>query len=75
MEKLMQLMVVNPHKRFGIKRGCDFSIWDMQQSYIIDPADFQSQGKATPFSQWRVWGKCMATVCGGKLVWMEKNKR
>ena len=72
LEKLLQLLVTNPRKRFRIPMTTDFSIWDMRQSYIIDPADFQSQGKSTPFTGWRVWGKCMATICDGKLVWLEK---
>ena len=72
LEKLLQLMVTNPRKRFRIPMTTDFSIWDMRQSYIIEPEEFQSQGHSTPFAGWRVWGKCMATVCDGKLVWLEK---
>ncbi len=72
LEKLLQLLVTNPRKRFRIPMTTDFSIWDMRQSYLIDPEEFQSQGKSTPFSGWKVWGKCMATVCDGKLVWLEK---
>ena len=72
LEKLLQLMVTNPRKRFRIPMTTDFSIWDMRQSYIVEPAEFQSQGKSTPFAGWRVWGKCMATICDGKLVWLEK---
>ena len=75
MEKLLDLMVFNPRKRFNIPMGTDFAIWDLRQTYIIDPAEFISEGKSTPFSDWRVWGRCMATVCDGKLTWMEKTKR
>ena len=70
--KLLQLLVTNPRKRFRIPMTTDFSIWDMRQSYLIEPEEFQSQGKSTPFTGWKVWGKCMATVCDGKLVWLEK---
>ncbi len=72
MERLIELLVTAPRKRFNIPLGCDFSIWDLRQSYIIEPEQFQSQGKSTPFESWRVWGKCMATVSNGKLVWLEK---
>jgi len=75
MDHLMELLVTNPRKRFNIPLGCDFSIWDLRQSYIIEPDEFQSQGKSTPFAGWRVWGKCMATVCGSKLVWLEKIRK
>ena len=69
MEKLMELLVINPRKRFDIPLGNDFSIWDLDAEYVIDPADFLSMGKATPFEGWRVQGKCMATVCDGKIVY------
>ncbi|MBQ6719125.1 MAG: dihydroorotase [Oscillospiraceae bacterium] len=69
MERLMDLLVVNPRKRFGIALGCDYSIWDLNAEYTIDPADFLSMGKASPFTGWTVNGKCLATVCDGKIVY------
>ena len=69
MDRLMELLVTNPRKRFGIALGCDYSIWDLDAEYTIDPKDFLSMGKATPFTGWKVSGKCMATVCDGKLVY------
>ena len=69
MEKLMDLLVTNPRNRFNIPLGCDFSVWDLDEEYAIDPADFLSMGKATPFTGWKVKGKCVATVCDGKLVY------
>ena len=71
-EQLLKLLVSNPRKRFRIPMTTDFSIWDLRQSYVIDPEQFQSQGKSTPFEGWRVNGTCLATVCNGKLVWLEK---
>ncbi len=76
MEQLLKLLVVNPRKRFNIQPGCDFSIWDLKNTYIIEPEEqFQSMGKSTPFDGWRVWGRCLATVCDGKLVWMDKVRK
>ena len=72
LEKLVELLAVNPRKRFGIPMGLDFSVWDLNKTYCVDPAEFRSQGKATPFSGWQVQGRCMATVCDGRLVWKEK---
>ena len=51
MEKLMELLVVNPRKRFGIPLGNEFSIWSMEKT-VVDPEDFLSKGKATPFAGW-----------------------
>ncbi len=69
MDRLVELMVINPRKRFGIELGCDYSIWDIEEEYTIDPAEFVSMGKATPFEGWKVNGRCLATVCDGKIVY------
>ena len=69
MDRLVQLLVINPRERFGISLGCDYSIWDLEEEYTVDPAEFVSMGKATPFEGWKVNGRCLATVCDGKLVY------
>ena len=69
MEKLLELLVTNPRRRFGIEMGCEFSIWDLEEAYAVDPDSFRSMGKATPFEGWLVQGRCLATVCDGKTVY------
>jgi len=69
MDRLVELLVVIPRKRFGISLGCDYSVWDLEEEYTVDPADFLSMGKATPFEGWKVFGKCLLTVCDGKVVY------
>ena len=69
MDKLIDLLVKNPRERFGIELGEEYAIWDLNAEETIDPADFLSLGKATPFQGWKVSGKCLATVCDGKIVY------
>ena len=69
-EALVNKLVWNPRKRFAIPMGNDFSVWDLDAQYAIDPADFLSQGKATPFAGWNVHGKCMATFHDGQAVYL-----
>ena len=69
LDRLVELLVINPRERFGIELGCDFSVWDLEEEYTVDPAEFESMGKATPFEGWKVNGRCLATVCGGKVVY------
>ena len=69
LDRLVELMAVNPRKRFGISRGCDYSIWDLEAEYAIDPEEFLSMGRATPLAGWQVNGKCIATVCDDKIVY------
>ena len=73
MERLVELLVINPRKRFGIALGCDYSIWDLEDTYTVDPAEFVSMGKATPFEGWNVNGRCLATVCDGNIVYQYKK--
>ena len=69
LEKLIDLLVTNPRSRFGIPNGSDFTVWDLEAMDVVDPADFLSLGKATPFEGWQIQGKCIATVCDGKVVY------
>ena len=71
LDRLVDLLCTNPRKRFGIALGCDYSIWDLDAEYAIDPDQFLSMGKATPLAGWKVNGKCMATVCDGKVVYKD----
>ena len=69
LDRLVELLAINARKRFDIPLGCDYSIWDLEAEYAIDPAEFISLGKATPLAGWKVFGKCMATVCDDKVVY------
>ena len=68
LDTVLKALTVNPCKRFGIPME-GYSIWDLNANYTIDPKDFVSKGKASPFTGTEVFGKCMATVSSGKLVW------
>ena len=72
LERLMEVMVDAPRKRFNLPLGDDFSVWDLEAEYEIDPSEFVSLGKATTFNGWKVNGRCMATVCDGQVVYKEE---
>ena len=78
LEKLITLMQVNPAKRFGIgsllKIGqpADLTVFDLDEDYLVDPSEFLSMGRATPFEGERVYGKCLMTMIDGVPVWEEK---
>ena len=69
LEKLIDLLSTNPRKRFDLPNNGDFTVWDLEEIGVVDPADFLSMGKATPFTGWQIQGKCIATVCDGKIVY------
>ena len=67
-------MAINPRKRFGFPlREDDFAVWDLNTEYAIDPAQFCSMGKSTPFAGEKVYGRCLLNVCGGKAVWQAEE--
>ncbi len=69
MEKLVEVLCINPRKRFGIPLGQDFSIWNLGEAYIVDPDTFRTQGRATPFAGHTLRGRCLLTVVDGKVVY------
>ena len=72
LDKLVELMAVNPRKRFGFPlRADDYAVWDLNAHYRIDPAQFCSMGKSTPFAGQTVYGRCVRNVCGGAVVWQD----
>ena len=69
LERLVELMSINPRKRFGIASDIGFTVFDLGKEYVIDPKEFLSKGKSTPFEGERVFGECLLTVCDGKIVY------
>jgi len=70
MERLMELIAVNPRRRFNIPmRNGDFTIWNLDEIFTVDPADFLSMGRATPFAGWTLSGVCYLTVKDGKVAY------
>ena len=69
LEKLIDLLSTNPRKRFGLPVGSDFTVWNLSKEFTVDPAEFISKGKATPFEGWKLKGECLLTVCDGKVVY------
>ena len=69
LERLVELLTVNPRRRFGIESNGTFTLWDLNAVSKIDPSEFLSMGKSTPFTGWEISGKCIATVCDGKIVY------
>lgn len=68
-EKLIDLMAVNPRKRFNIPIGEDFTIWRLGEKHTINAENFLSLGRSTPFSGKTVFGRCCTTVCNGRPIY------
>ena len=68
-EKLTDLLCRNPRKRFGFPQNDGWSAWDLEREFTVDPANFLSKGRSTPFEGMKLRGVCIQTVCGGKTVY------
>ena len=69
LERLVELMSFKPKERFGIDTNNDFAVFDISEAYKIDPKDFLSMGRATPFAGREVFGRCLLTVHNEKVVY------
>ena len=69
LDRLIELLSIKPRERFGIESDVGFTVFDLGDEYEINPDDFLSMGKSTPFEGIKVFGRCLATVYNGKLVY------
>ncbi len=75
LDKLIELMVYAPRKRFNIPlRKDDFCIWDLNREYVVDPSEFLSMGRATPFEGRKLYGRCLLTACSGRVAYMDRKE-
>lgn len=77
--QMAEKMSYNPAKILGLDKGtveagspADLTIFDPECEWVIDPAEFLSKGKNTPFGGKKVTGKVMATIVDGEIVYQEK---
>ena len=69
METVIRALTVNPRQRFGIEAGDSFTVWRLDESFTVDPNAFLTLGRATPYTGETLFGRCVLTVCDGKVVY------
>ncbi len=74
LDRLVELMSFKPKERFGIDTNNDFAVFDISEAYKIDPENFLSMGRATPFAGREVFGRCLLTVHNGKVVYKAEDR-
>ena len=76
-EKLVEVMSINPRKIFGLESGiqigkpADITIVDPKTKWVVNPEEFISMGKATPFAGKTLTGKVIATIYNGDFAYSE----
>ena len=75
LQQLIEKLSINPRKRFGLPetlaegKPADFTVFNLNESYSIDPNTFLSKGRSTPFEGWTVQGRCVMTMAGGETAY------
>ena len=73
LDRAVELFSGNARDRFALPANGDFTVWDLDTAYTVDPAEFQSMGRATPFTGTTLYGRCLMTVHDGKIVWLDRE--
>ena len=75
-ERLVELMSVSPRRVFNlpgglIEPGCaaDMALLDTRALWRINPLEFYSKGRSTPFAGWEVFGQTALTMASGRIVY------
>ena len=64
-----------PKGRLSLGGEADFTIFDLNQEWTVDPERFASKGRNTPFAGKRLKGKVKYTIVGGKIVYQDEGGR
>ena len=73
LERLIKLLCDNPRERFNITTDVGFTVFDISEELTVDPEEFLSKGKSTPFLGTKIYGRCMATVYNGRAAYLDKK--
>ena len=75
---IIQKMTINPAKILGVRMGtlslgapADFTLFDLNERWIVDPEQFASKARNTPFTGMELQGKVKYTIVGGKIIYKD----
>ena len=75
LEKAIEVLSEAPRRIFNLGGGlyegeaADIAVFDLDTEYDVNPEEFHSKGRSTPFEGWHLWGECCLTMVDGKIVW------
>lgn len=74
-EQVVSALTIQPARAFGLAKGtlavgadADVTIVDPEAHWVVDPGQFKSKGHNTPFAGWKLKGRVVSTLVGGRVV-------
>jgi len=75
LEQAISKLTTQPAKLLGIEKGqvkegmdADLVIFDPEEWWIVDPTQFRSKGRNTPFAGWKLKGRVIMTLMKGAAI-------
>ena len=75
-EQVVALLTAQPARAFGLSKGtlavgadADVTIVDPDAQWVVEPEQFRSKGRNTPFAGWKLKGRVTTTIVGGRVVY------
>jgi dihydroorotase len=73
--RMAEVMSLNPARILGVPGGslavgevADITVIDPECEWSVNPREFKSKGRNTPFEGWRLDGAPYATIIGGRII-------
>jgi dihydroorotase len=74
-EQVVSALTIQPARAFGLAKGtlavgadADVTMVDPEAHWVVDPGQFKSKGRNTPFAGWKLKGRVVSTLVGGRVV-------
>ena len=64
-----------PRGRLSLGGAADFTIFDPNQEWTVDPEQFASKGRNTPYAGKRLKGRVKYTIVDGRIVYRDEGGR
>ncbi|MFL6514318.1 MAG: dihydroorotase [Chthoniobacterales bacterium] len=76
LSRLIAMYTVEPARLLNLKAGtlsvgrpADVTLVDPNLEWMVNASEFRSLSKNTPFDGWKLKGRAVRTIVGGKTVW------